>query len=621
MTKPLSTLATVRKLKDHTQDFEWYPTTQAMLETIRAHIETDKRKDRHPSNMDKEVAVDVLDCGAGDGRALMALAGNGNKYAIEKSAVLMGQQPREIVPVGTDFQQATLIDKKVDVVFSNPPYSEFEAWAVRIIREANAQAVYLVIPQRWENSVSIKNAMQARKAEAEILYTGDFLQADRQARAKVHVLHISLIKKSRIESHYYRYDGPEVDPFDLWFDTTFPKAEPDPEDEAESRKEALKGRFSKEILLGKNLIEALVHLHQKDMAKLQHNYAAAASLDPELLRELEINHDNLKKAIKERIKGLKHLYWHEFFNNYASITDRLTTGSRKRLLEKLHGNTAVDFTAENAYAITLWVIKNANHYYDDQLIEVVERMTKQANIHLYKSNQRVIRDEEWRHGYGRRSDIPESLDRYQLEYRIVLEHMGGISTSQWSFERERNGGLSETAGDFVMDIIAVAKTLGWNCQDTTRTRGHFPRAWESNKLQEFRCNNAELLMDVRAFKKGTIHIRFAQDFIKKLNVEFGRLKGWLKDKHQAAQETGITPEEAAQFFGSNLQLGVNAGILLLTQDVGGNADLPTETETAPATTFTFAVETFSWEEAKRMGCTHEDAIGDEEFEELELLAA
>lgn len=610
MTKPLSTIATVRKLQDNQQDFEWYPTTQAMLETIRAHIQAEK-KTRYSPTHNEEIAVDVLDCGAGDGRALMALAGNGNKYAIEKSAVLMGQQPREIVPVGTDFQQATLIDKKVDVVFSNPPYSEFEAWAVRIIREANAKAVYLVIPQRWENSVAIKNALQARKAEAEILYTGDFLQADRQARAKVHVLHISLIKKSRIESHYYRNDRPEVDPFELWFDTTFPKAEPDPEEEAESRQEALKGRFSKEILLGKNLIEALVHLYQKDMAKLQHNYAAAASLDPELLRELEINHDNLKKAIKERIKGLKHLYWHEFFNNYASITDRLTTGSRKRLLEKLHGNTAVDFTAENAYAITLWVIKNANHYYDDQLIEVVERMTKQANIHLYKSNQRVIRDEEWRHGYGRRSDIPESLDRYQLEYRIVLEHMGGISTSQWSFERDRNGGLSETAGDFIMDIIAVAKTLGWNTNQTVRTGlGYRPRVWESNKLQDFRCTGGTQLMDVRAFKRGTLHIRFAQDFIKKLNVEFGRLKGWLKDKHQAAQETGITHEEAAQFFNSTLQLGTSAGVLLLTQANADVAELPA-TETATPLT-----EAFTPDNATRMGCVHEDAIDDEEFEEL-----
>ena len=258
------------------------------------------------------------------------------------------------------------------------------------------------------------------------------------------------------------------------------------------------------------------------------------------------------------------------------------------------------------------MIRNANHYYDEQLIEAVESMTKQANIQLYKSNQRTIRDEEWRHSYGRRSAIPDGLDCYKLEYRIVLEHMGGINTNAWGWDKERYAGLDYRAAEYIEDLLVVAQTLGWNTNDTIKTRGHSLRSWESNKLEEFISTNGKQLMDVRAFKKGTLHIRFNQQFIKKLNVEFGRLKGWLKDKHQAAQETGITLEEATQFFNSTLQLGVNTCVLLLTQANADVANLPTGDLT----------ETFSLTEAIRMGAMHEDAFSDEEFfDDPQLCAA
>ena len=220
MAKPMGVTALVRKLSEAEQDFEWYPTTEKMLEIIKQDI----RKNEELSS-DKELNINILDCGAGDGRVLDALAGNGNKYAIEKSSVLLNQQANDTIPVGTDFYQATLIDKKVDVVFSNPPYSDFETWAVKIIREANAADIYLIIPQRWESSEAIKDALEVRDAQATIIHSDDFLDADRKARAKVHILHIDLAL-CHYNDRYYRSTGKlNVDPFSLWFNETFPRAE------------------------------------------------------------------------------------------------------------------------------------------------------------------------------------------------------------------------------------------------------------------------------------------------------------------------------------------------------------------------------------------------------------
>jgi len=557
MTKPMGTTALVRKLSESGEDFEWYPTTEKMLEVIRRDI----RKNKELSS-DEALNVNILDCGAGDGRVLDALAGASNKYAIEKSSLLLNQQANDIIPVGTDFYQATLIDKKVDVVFSNPPYSDFEAWTVKIIREANAMDIYLIIPQRWESSEAIKDALVAREAETEILHTDDFLDADRKARAKIHILHIDLAI-CHFKKHSYRNSAkPNVDPFSLWFNKTFPRADSvAKEDDGKTKQEKLKNKVHREMIAGKNLIESLVALYQRDMAKLQKNYAAACALDPDLLKELKIEFRGLSEAIQQRIKGAKHLYWQEFFSNYESITDRLTTSSRKKILDTLNRNTAIEFTAENAYAITLWVIRNANHYYDIQLVGLVERMTRKANIQLYKSNQRTFKDEDWRYNWQEKA--PKGLDCYKLEYRIVLEHMGGIYTGEFG-TWEHPCGLDRRSHEFLGDVLAVAKTLGWNIQDTTKIAHEWEeRSWESNKKQCFTCVNGDELMEVKAFKNGNLHIKFSQKFMKQLNVEFGRLKGWLKDHHQAAEELNIKPEEAADFFNTNLQIGSDASLLLL----------------------------------------------------------
>lgn len=72
-------------------------------------------------------------------------------------------------------------------------------------------------------------------------------------------------------------------------------------------------------------------------------------------------------------------------------------------------------------------------------------------------------------------------------------------------------------------------------------------------------------MNVRAFKNGNIHIKFDQSFMRRLNIEFGRLKGWVRDWSEAAQEMDIPAEEAKQGFNSLFKLG-NVTALLLTAE-------------------------------------------------------
>lgn len=542
-----STSSIVATLKSDNADFQWYPTTDEIIRAIKADMEEEFFFS----------APSVLDCGAGDGRVLQALT-KGARYAIEKSQPLIDLMDPSIFVVGTEFEHQTLIDKKTELVFANPPYSHYAEWARKIILEANCRAIYLVLPERWQDNDGISQALELRnRAQAEIVGEFDFLDADRKARVNVHLIRIDLSPGSR------RWGGSYSDPFDIWFDQHFAiQAGHDSKSEFEwksSISSDVKSKVSSELVNGGDLIQVLEKLYQRDMEELIGTYKKLEEIAPLILSELNVNLKDVKQALYLKITSLKDAYWQELFNNFRKITDKLCHGSRRKMLDKLNSHTHVDFSAANAYAIMIWVIKNSNSYFDSQLIGLVETMTEKANVALYKSNQRTYRDDDWR--YCR---TPEDLNRYSLDYRIVLERCGGISVSEYAFERTEHG-LTDRAAELLGDIMTVATNIGF---DTTESERPKEMQWERGKSQtiyyyDHVTNSTQQLMDVKAYKNGNLHIKLNQAFNLRLNVLFGKLKGWLKDRSQAAEELDVTIEQVNLHFGTNMKIGIATAKMLL----------------------------------------------------------
>ncbi len=538
--------AIVSALKDLDQDFEWYPSTPAMLDCIKQDMML-----YYPTYERANMVlgcVNVLDCGAGDGRVLESLANGGQKYAIEKSKFLIDQMPNNIFIVGTDFFQSTLIDKKVDVIFCNPPYSEFVPWTCKVILEANARHIYLILPQRWKDNDLIQKALKTREAKFKIIKSDNFLNAERAARAEIDIIAIDL-------SGGYRGKDCATDPFNIWFDQCFQLESEKVKESTEP--ETISQKINKQMTDGKGLVPALVQLYNFEMEHLQAMFLSICKLDGGILKELGVDTNTLKGSLQQRITGLKIKFWKELFDNYDRITKRLTHTKKKALLAKLTDNTSIDFTESNIYAVTVWVIKNANQYYDAQLIDLVERMITSANIILYKSNKRVFKDQDWR--YCR--DDENKPTHFGLELRIILDRAGGIkSHDAWSYDYTNN--LSDRAHEFIDDIITVANNLGFVIPSWTNSKS-IVCDWVSNKSVNFYEDpiKKKLLMSVKGFLNGNLHIKFNQEFIKTLNVEFGRLKGWLTDHIQASEELNIPVEQAKKFFKANRQLSYKPELL------------------------------------------------------------
>ena len=178
-------------VKQNNEDFEWYPTTNEMLEVLMKRI-VEIREEKHLST------ESMLDIGAGDGRVLKYFDKDlrlDNIHAIEKSRTLIDSMDRNILVVGSDFNQTSLIEKTYDLVFCNPPYSSYKEWVMRILRETNSMFIALVIPSRWQQDSDIKRVIESRKGlEYEVLESTDFLNAERSARAKVDIVLFKTIR-------------------------------------------------------------------------------------------------------------------------------------------------------------------------------------------------------------------------------------------------------------------------------------------------------------------------------------------------------------------------------------------------------------------------------------------
>ncbi|GIC77684.1 DUF4942 domain-containing protein [Moritella sp. F3] len=535
----------VQQIKAVDQDFEWYPSTNEILEVIKADM--DENLTSKPS---------ILDVGAGDGRALEYLT-EGKKFAIEKSVPLLNALNKNVFVVGTDFYSQTLIDKSVDTVFCNPPYSEFIQWVIKIITEANAKSIYFVIPKRWEDSNEIANAIESRKAKSEVLGRFDFLNADRSARVEVDIVKIKL----RGDRAYFHSSKPTVDPFKLWFGVHFKieisKTEVSSSQQKINSVKDLNDKVSTELIKEQDLITTLDSFYQRDLEKLISTYSSLSGVSPDILKELNINLDGVREALQLKVSSLKDVYWNELFNRLSSITDRLTSSSRKVLLGTLLEHTHVDFNPSNAHGILIWVIKHSNSYFDSQLMEVLDTLTTKANLINYKSNQKTFGKDEWRYNY----DKPHNLDRYSLDYRFVLADHGGLNNGCCN----RVKGLADRSADLLDDICAIAANIGFDTKGTSRANSF---DWSSNgsKTFLFRDTNTgemHILFDVRAYQNRNLHFRFNQELICKLNVEFGRLKGWLRTSSQAAEELDIDIDIANQSFSTNLRLGSTSGLFKL----------------------------------------------------------
>jgi hypothetical protein len=112
--------------------------------------------------------------------------------------------------------------------------------------------------------------------------------------------------------------------------------------------------------------------------------------------------------------------------------------------------------------------------------------------------------------------------------------------------------------------LTLAYNLGFNCSTGDYRLDRWNKeVWVPGKHQIFEYRKdgvVDTLLEIKCHLNGNIHMRMNQKFALALNVEYGRLKGWLRTPQEASSE--LDDINASTYFKTNYLLGVNNCLLL-----------------------------------------------------------
>lgn len=516
----------VESIKQEHQDFEFYPTTDEIISTIKPELN----------------GISILDIGSGNGATLDKLTDGGRwrKYAIEKSSMLQSLINPKTIVIGTDFFENSLWDKKVDVIFCNPPYSDYINWMYKIISESAAEQIFLVIPKRWADNEMINDIIKKRGYKVESLGIFDFLDAERAARCNVDVI---MLTQERYKAH--------PDFFDVelakYFDPAKIHQYKSRDDVIREEREQFDSSLEQKKLIVGDFVAAIVALYHDEQTRIYATLKALSEIDASLYADLGINLSKIKGIIRDKLQELSSKYWHEVISKLHPITSRLTASNSKKLLKSI-SDSHMSFNAANIYSVVEFVIRSMSSKIEEQILEVYNDLISDANCTNYKSNQTVF--------VGNNFQMKTAS---KLNYRIVLNKWRAIENGYYSNERNKN--LSYDCHNFLTDLCVIANNLGYEMD----VNASYCRHWQSGKVEEFYAtfnNEQVLLFTVKAFKNGNLHMKFDTVFNHKLNVIKGKYEGWIHSVNDVMSEFDVTEDEAAKLFEELPKLSVNVVSLL-----------------------------------------------------------
>lgn len=266
----------VMELKKQEQDYEFYPTTKEIIACIHNHVNSNWEIENKASK--------VLDIGCG--------TENFRKYIKE------------------------LHDKR-------------ELWKETASKRIDGSIDYSIRnATNWKiNSYYVmeKSQILLQKLDRNTIVLGtDFYDntlVERTARAKVDVV---FVDKTKV---------PTDSAFDRWFDETFKMRDKEEKTIWETARDKENG-LKNQLVGGANKGERLINLYEAEQHKLYEHFLAISGLDVDILESINIQKSAVKQALKERIQGLKTLYWKVVFDNLEEITNRLTSNTRNKMFNK-----------------------------------------------------------------------------------------------------------------------------------------------------------------------------------------------------------------------------------------------------------------------------------------------
>lgn len=557
--KPASTVQKIKALQAADEDLEWYPTTPEIMaamekdmwdyfrrydatyeEECRAGIgirEDREYKDGEPVETERLYIDSFLDIGAGDGRVLDYFKAK-RKYGIEIARTQADDLIRRgIFIIGRNYFDISLIDHKYALVFSNPPFSNFELWVNKLLVECNFSLLYLVIPVRWKDKEMITRELA--RYEAAVVGEFNFSKADREARGKVHLVRVNAPWKEKKKGDAFDFQEKTEDAFHRWVREYIADFKEEPE-------LSWKDIETQALALKKTPIDQLVADYEREKENLRAAFHEIGKLSTEIIKMMGQDKRSMLEIIRKSIEGLKSKYWRAAFDKLEPVRLRMTKKTRDKIFAEINEFSTLDFNADNIYSIVIWIINNSNIGILDQICEVFDAMTDRKYISEYKSNRHWVKS-DWRYTDAdwKYKSLPPRW-KLGLDYRIVVNAWGGAT--------------------IIYDFIVICRNLGFpispSCEPDMNWHG---------AEQKFYTEDQELAFTMRYYTGNrNAHLKINKKLLMKFNIEVAKIRKWMTSPDDVADEFDVPQAEAAQLWNSGAALLGGGDVKML--EFKGNSD-------------------------------------------------
>jgi phage-related protein len=566
-------------LRNTGEDYEFYPTTDEIMAAMRKDLwgylrahdtdrqaekrsgiaidvsrEWDEKKKSHTS-VDRLEIASFLDIGAGDGRVLSCLDEDQgtfrcNKYGIEKARAQADDLIRRgVFVIGIDFWDVTLIDRHFALIYSNPPFSQFEQWVCKILYEGNFSVLYLVMPKRWTGSRLIAKELEG-KYEHAIVGEFDFSEADREARGKVHLVRINAGWHEKTEKGTDRhgkkwkmtlnYQEPTEDAFARFVREHIADFQEKPEREWEEESETA-------LALKLTPVDQLISDYEAEKQSLGDAFKAIGKLDAEIIRLLGQDKKSMLEIIRQSFGSLKSKYWRAAFDRLEPVKSRMTLKTRESIFRNIEEFKTLDFNADNIYSIAIWIIENTNFGILGQIGQVFDALTHKDFFEEYKSN-RHWKKGDWRNAERewRLSEMPERW-KLGLDYRIVVR--------TYAYDRYSCRARYTVVDDFMV----ICHNLGFPISPSCK-----PDYKMHQSEQKFYTLDGELAFTMRFYTgNGNAHLKINKKLLMKFNIEVAKIRRWMSEPDDVVEEYGVPKDEAVRLWNGGLALIGSSDIQML----------------------------------------------------------
>jgi len=557
----------IQVLKNDGQDFEWYPTTpeimKAMKDDLWKYLQSHERDYDARRKENIEIRTDseyvgkrekithrleigsFLDIGAGDGRVLDLFDAD-KKYGIEIARAQADDLIRRgIFIIGRNYWDVSLCEQYFSLIYSNPPFSQFERWVNKILVDCNFCVLYLVMPVRWQNKEEIMREM--KRYEATIVGEFDFSNADREARGRVNLVRVNA-PWEKIEDgeggkrRYEYYQQTVEDAFERFVKEQIADFEEKPDLSWEEERE-------QGLALKQTPIDQLISDYDRERENLGSAFKAIGKLDPQIIKLLGQDKKSMLEIIKKSIEGLKSKYWRAAFGKLEPVRKRMTHETRRRIFQNIEEFRTLDFNADNVYSIVIWIINNSNIGILDQIGEVFDKMTTPEYIEAYVSNKHWVKS-DWRNAKDARdnwrySKLP-SRWKLGLDYRIVVQ--------------AHNQHTYDSMGRYTVvdDFIVICGNLGFPIADRE------PRYDIHQSEQRFFTEDGELAFTMRYYTGNhNAHLKINKKLLMKFNIEVAKIRKWMSAPDDVVEEYSVPKDEAVRLWNSGIALLGNNDVNML----------------------------------------------------------